>query len=77
MLHHLKWEGTFVIYSDASDYTIGSILYEKDSEGRLQVIAYVNSVQRNRMTLLNIRERNTCNCLCTQADVVLHLWYAF
>ena len=44
MLHHPQKEGKFVIYSDASDYAVGSVLYQKDSEENLRVIAYASRV---------------------------------
>ena len=44
MLHHPKKEVKFVIYSDASDYAVESVLYQKDSEENLRVIAYTSRV---------------------------------
>ena len=37
-------EEKFVIYSDGSDYAVGSVVYQKDSEGKLRVIAYASRV---------------------------------
>ena len=44
MLHHPQREGKFVIYSDASDYTVGSVLYQQDTTGEHRVIAYASRV---------------------------------
>ena len=44
MLHHPQREGKYIIYSDASDYAIGSVLYQEDSKGELRVIAYASRV---------------------------------
>ena len=44
MLHHPQREGKFVIYSDASDYAVGSVLYQQDTTGEHRVIAYASRV---------------------------------
>ena len=44
MLHHPQREGKFVIYSDASDYAVGSVLYQQDTMGEHRVIAYASRV---------------------------------
>ena len=41
MLHHPQREGKFVIYSDVSDYAVGSVLYQKDSEGKLLSLIHI------------------------------------
>ena len=43
MPHHPQCKGKYIIYSDASDYAIGSILYQEDEKGELRVIAYASS----------------------------------
>lgn len=46
MLHHPKKDGDYVLYADASQYAMGSVLYQKDSKGDLRVIAYASRVFR-------------------------------
>lgn len=71
MLHQLQREGTFAIFSDASDRAIGSILYQ-DSEGSLRLITYVSRVfkvvgwhystsEKEILTIVYIIVRNTYN----------------
>ena len=44
MLHHPRREGKFVIYSDASDYAVESVLYQQDATGEHRVIAYASRI---------------------------------
>ena len=44
MIHHPQKRGKFVIYSDGSDYAVGSVLYRQDSQGEHRVIAYASRV---------------------------------
>ena len=44
MLHHPQREGRYIIYADASDYAVGSVLYQEDKHGELRVIAYASRV---------------------------------
>ena len=44
MLHHPQKRGKFVIYSDPSDYAVGSVLYQQDSQGEHRVVAYALSL---------------------------------
>lgn len=44
MLHHPQKTGKYVIYADASDYAVGSVLYQEDEQQELRVIAYASRV---------------------------------
>ena len=46
VLHNPQHERKYIIYSDASDYAIGSVLYQEGSRGGLQVIAYESRVSK-------------------------------
>ena len=39
---HSEKEGTYVLNCDALDYAIGGILYQRNKNGELKVIAHVN-----------------------------------
>ena len=41
-LYHPQQDRTYVVYTDASEYAIGGVLYQRDSNGELWVIAYTN-----------------------------------
>lgn len=46
MLFHPQPEGKFIIYADASEYAIGSIIFQETANGEAKVIAYASRVYK-------------------------------
>ena len=57
ILSHPDWERTFILQTDASGFTLGAVLAQRDEDGREHVINYLSRKLTESETRWDTREK--------------------
>lgn len=65
MIYHPRKKDQYVVYAEASDYAVGSVLHQKNEDGELRVPAYASKIFKGAKQHYSTSEKEVLDIVYT------------